>query len=206
MNSMVGTSHHRSSHQAIPWTLLVACFGFLSLDGIGQLGWAGDLSSKPTSLQPIIASAEFGPSATRSCRRVDLLGTWQLVTYSARFRAKDPAAPYLYPHQLFQFSVDGSMKSAHSPKAFVGAPGHILGKVPSVLRYEMDPDYPGRVTVKSSGPRATAETWQCLTITSEDRKNPNNPAFVGTGDLVMTLVGKNGEPLFVRYLRKPSHR
>jgi hypothetical protein len=136
---------------------------------------------------------------------MDLLGTWRLVTYSARFRVKDPAAPYLYPHQLFQFSIDGSMKSAHSPKAFVEPPGHILGKVPSVLRYEMDPVYPGRVTVKSDGAGTGAETWQCLTITS-DRKDPNSPVSVGTGDLVMTLVGKNGQPLFVRYLRKPSRR
>jgi hypothetical protein len=201
---MTGMIHHLLVRWSISWTLLVACFGVLSLD-TRQLGWARDLSSNPTPLDPIVASAEFDPSATRSCRRVDLLGTWQLVTYSTRFRAKDPTAPYLYPHQLFQFSVDGSMKSAHSPKAFVGSPGHILGQVPSVLRYEMDPDYPGRVTVKASGPRAAAETWQCLAITSE-HKDPSGPASVGTGDLVMTLVGKNGEPLFVRYLRKPSHR
>jgi hypothetical protein len=203
---MLSLSHRRSSHRVIvSCAFLVACLGFLSLDAMGQVDWAADLSLKPLSLYPITASAAADPSAPRSCRRVDLLGTWQLVTYSARFRAKDPAAPYLYPHQLFQFSIDGSMKSAHSPKAFVESPGYILGKVPSVLRYEMDPDYPGRIMVKSSGSGISAETWQCLTITSE-RKDPNHPASVGTGDLVMTLVGKNGEPLFVRYLRKPSPR
>lgn len=202
---MMGRSHPLSGHRIISWTFLVACLGFLSLDTVGRFGWAGDLSSKAMPLHSIAASLEIDSSATRSCRRMDLLGTWQLVTYSARFRAKDPTAPYLYPHQLFQFSIDGSMKSAHSPKAFIESPGHILGKVPSVLRYEMDPDYPGLVMVKSSGPGAAAETWQCLTITS-DRQNPNHPMSVGTGDLVMTLMGRNGEPLFIRYLRKPSRR
>lgn len=203
---MINQSHHGTSHRPMVWwTFLVTCLSVLSLDAMEQLGRAEDSSSNPLPLHSIAVSAVFDPSAARSCRRVDLLGTWQLVTYSARFRAKDPTAPYLYPHQLFQFFVDGSMKSAHSPKAFVGSPGHILGKVLPGLRYEMDPEYPGRVTVKSSGPGATAETWQCLTITS-DHQDPNGPVSVGTGDLVMTLVGKHGEPLFVRQLRKPARR
>ncbi|MGE3151436.1 MAG: hypothetical protein AB7G48_02345 [Nitrospiraceae bacterium] len=185
--------------------LLIAWLGLLSLDAEWQLGWADDRPSKPTALHSIVEAAESDPFATRSCRRVDLLGTWELVTFTARFRAKDPTAAYLYPHQVFQFSVDGSMKSAHSPKAFVGSPGHILDKVPSVLRYEMDADYPGRITVRSNGSGTAAETWQCLTITS-DQTGRNRPVPASPGDLVMTLVGKNGEPLFVRYLRKPSRR
>ena len=55
---------------------------------------------------------------SRFCKASDLVGTWRLVKFSSPYQFKDPQAPFLMPYQMFQFSKDGTMKSAHSGVPF----------------------------------------------------------------------------------------
>ncbi len=155
-------------------------------------------------LVPVIGDAGDRPAAadkpfSRFCKARDLVGTWRLVKYTTPYEFKDPNAPYLLPYQVFQFTADGSMKSAHSPKPFQENPGNLFQAIPAVVTYGLERD--GMVTVRAKGAATAAETWHCVAII-RDRKDEQHQVFMKRGDLVMTLMGKNGQPLFVRQLRK----
>jgi len=137
--------------------------------------------------------------SSRFCKPHDLVGTWRVVKWTSEFQFKDPNAPYLLPHQLFQFSADGSMKSAHSAKAFAEGPKKVFQAMPAVVTYSFNQD--GIVTVKAKDPTGASETWHCVSMT-RDRADDQQNAFLKKGDIVMTLVGKNGQPLYARQMRK----
>ena len=50
----------------------------------------------------------------RTCAGQDLLGNWQLMAFDSSYRFKNPQAPYLFRHQVFQYSKRGGAKSVHS--------------------------------------------------------------------------------------------
>jgi hypothetical protein len=159
--------------------------------------FAGAGESRAT--KPATGRAAAGNPFSRFCKAHDLVGTWHLVKYTTPYEFKDPNAPYLLPYQVFQFTADGNMKSAHSPKPFRENPGKMFQAIPAVVTYGFERD--GLVTVRAKGAAAAAETWHCVAIT-QDRNDEEHQVFMKRGDLVMTLVGKNGQPLFVRQLRK----
>jgi hypothetical protein len=136
---------------------------------------------------------------SRFCKAQDLVGTWKLVKYSSQYEFKDPNAPFLMPHQVFHFSDRGSMKSAYSAKPFAGDPKKVLQQVPDEVNYAFERE--GLMTLKAKSAPAGAETWHCVAITV-DKKDDVHQAAMKKGDVVMTLVGKNGQPVFVRQLRK----
>ncbi|MGH7205307.1 MAG: hypothetical protein ACREI2_03750, partial [Nitrospiraceae bacterium] len=84
--------------------------------------------------------------SSRFCKPQDLVGTWRVMKWTSEFQFKDPNAPYLLPHQLFQFSADGSMKSAHSAKAFTGDPRKVFQAMPAVVTYSFNQE--GMVTIQ----------------------------------------------------------
>ena len=143
------------------------------------------------------AAADKLPS--RFCKPQDLVGTWRVVKWISEFQFKDPNAPYLLPHQLFHFSADGSMKSAHSAKAFDGDPKKMFQAMSAVVAYSFNQD--GMITIKAKGSPGASETWHCVSMT-QDRADDRQKAFLKKGDIVMTLVGKNGQPLYARQMRK----
>jgi hypothetical protein len=59
----------------------------------------------------------------------------------------------------------------------------------------------GRVVLKTRGHTETVETWTCRVIT-QDPEAMGDGTRLQRGDLVMTLIGSNGQGLFVRHLRK----
>lgn len=136
---------------------------------------------------------------SRFCKAGDLVGTWRLVKFDSQYQFKDPHAPYLMPHQLFSFSKDGVMKSAHSPQPFRDQPARVLEAIPSAVNYSFERE--GMVALKAKGMPTAAETWHCVAIT-EDRNDVQRRVTMKRGDLVMTLVGQNGQPVFIRQLRK----
>ncbi len=138
-------------------------------------------------------------SHSRPCKPVDLLGTWRLLTYDSPYRFKNPRAPYLQPHQLFQFTSDGGMKSAHSPVPIQEDPAQVFARIPSDMAFSLDRQ--GLVSVQAHGTAETKEMWQCVAITRDRHDGEHHPAMK-RGDILMKLVGANGETMFMRQLRK----
>lgn len=146
-----------------------------------------------------IAPPAWNPSISRSCTPADLLGTWRLVKYASPYRFKDPRAAYLLPHQLFQFSPDGGMKSAHSALPITEQPDLVFSRIPRAISYAVEPD--SLVTVQAPEAGGAKETWQCVAIV-RDASLQEPRLKMKRGDVVLTLVGKQGQPIFVRLLRK----
>src|SRR5436309_2696091 len=124
--------------------------------------------------------------SSRFCKPQDLVGTWRVVKWTSDFQFKDPNAPYLLPHQLFQFSANGSMKSAHSAKAFAEDPKKLFQTMPAVVTYSFNQE--GMITIQAKDSAGASETWHCVSMT-RDRSDDQQKAFLKKGDIVMTLVG-----------------
>jgi len=138
---------------------------------------------------------------TRICADRDLLGNWRLVTFDSSYRFRNPRAPYLFPHQVFQYSPRGGLKSAHSLRPIPDGPDRVFDSIPSGMTYRVEQG--GLVVLKTSGHDEAVETWACRVVT-KDSEEPTRGPSMQRGDLVMTLLGANGQALFVRHLRKAA--
>ncbi|MBP8154053.1 MAG: hypothetical protein KAX87_02115 [Nitrospira sp.] len=136
---------------------------------------------------------------SRACAADDLPGNWQLVAFDSSYRFRNPQAPYLFPHQAFQYSQRGGVKSAHSLQPLSGDPDQLFEAVPLDMTYRVEGK--GRVVLKTKEHDETVETWSCRVIT-KDPEGMGDPTMLQRGDLVMTLMGSHGQGLFVRHLRK----
>ncbi len=166
----------------------VLAAGVLSFVGGGQAAWAG--SSKGRGSEK---------SIVRACTMKDVVGSWKLVKWNAPVHFNNAHAPYVMPHQVFQFDEDGGVKSAHSDQAFEGGPAKVLQNVPSVVTYQVGAN--GVVTVWAKERPDASETWECNAVT-ENVDDQKRQVHLKRGDVVMTLLGKDGQPLYVRQLRK----
>ncbi len=161
-------------------------------------------------LSPAVWEAEAGETkrsaasalASRFCTLSDLVGTWRLVRFETRYQFKDPNAPYLLPHQVFQFAKNGDMKSASSSKPFERDSFKVLQSMPAQVTYGMKRN--GMVVLKAKGAPDATESWHCVAMT-QDRTDEVHETVLRRGDLVMTLIGPNGQPVLVRQLRKGTH-
>ena len=162
--------------------------GIFTVVGGGQTVWAG--AGKGQGAEK---------SIVRTCTAKDLVGSWSLVKWNAPVHFNNPHAPYVMPHQVFQFGEDGGLKSAHSEEAFDVSPAKVLQRVPSVVNYRVGSN--GVVTVQAKERPEASETWECHTVVDnvDDQKRQ---VHLKRGDVVMTLLGKDGQPLYVRQLRK----
>ncbi|GKS60351.1 hypothetical protein YTPLAS18_38780 [Nitrospira sp.] len=167
--------------------------------------WSGYTLAEPVVRQSTLYRGAALPhvesSGSRLCRPSDMVGTWQLVGYGSRRDLTRTDAPYAYPYQVFRFGHEGTMQSAHSRTAFLETPAQILARVPTDLRYEMAANSQGLLTVTPRGAEEPAETWYCRTLTV-DQIDLARRMLLRRGDVVLTLVGKSGAPLFTRHLRK----
>ncbi len=137
--------------------------------------------------------------SVRTCTQEDLLGNWQLIRFDSPYQFRDPYAPYLLPHQVFQYSKDGAMKSAHSARPIAGSPDQVFDAIPLAMSYRMR--LGGIVTLVKNGDDRVVETWRCAAVTGA-QQDPDQQVAMKRGDLVMTLIGKQGQVVFVRHLRK----
>ena len=142
-------------------------------------------------------------NSSRVCADNDLLGNWQLVAFDSSYRFRNPQAPYLFPHQVFQYSNQGGAKSVHSLRPILGSPDQVFGTVPPDMIYRVEGN--GRVILKTKGREGTVETWSC-TVVIQGREMAGGGSALQSGDLVMTLLGSDGQALFVRHLRKSVGR
>ena len=139
--------------------------------------------------------------ALRSCAGEDVLGNWSLVTFDSSYRFQNPQAPYLFPYQLFQYSSERGAKSAHSRMPILGSPDRVFETVPQDMTYRVEQG--GRVLLKIGGHDEVVEIWSCSVVT-RDREARGGGSDLQRGDLLMTLLGRNGQALFVRHLRKQA--
>lgn len=138
-------------------------------------------------------------SYSRSCTGEDLPGIWSLVTFDSSYRFKNPQAPYLFPYQLFHYSREQGAKSAHSRTPIFENSERVFEAVPLDLTYRVEPG--GRVVLKTKEQGAVVEVWSCSVVGHDPRAKDDRTAL-RRGDVVMTLLGSHGQPLFVRHLRK----
>ena len=137
----------------------------------------------------------------RACARRDLLGNWELVAFDSPYRFRNPQAPYLFPHQVFQYSTRGAVKSAHSLRPILDKPDTIFEAVPVEMTYQVD--HRGRLLHKAKGQDQPVERWSCEVVLQR-REAIGSGNDMRRGDLIMTLMGTGGQPLFVRHLRKSA--
>ncbi len=138
-------------------------------------------------------------SHSRPCEPADLPGIWRLLTYDSPRRFKNPHAPYLQPHQLFQFTSNGGMRSVHSSIPIRDNPVQVFQGSPSDMAYSLEPH--GLLLVQAHGTAETKESWQCVAIMHDRYDGQRHPAMK-RGDILMKLIGTRGQILFVRQLRK----
>ncbi len=169
---------------------------------IGVLGWGpADAKDHSTakSLTRTVPTAHG--HALRSCAADDVLGNWSLVTFASSYRFRNPQAPYLFPYQLFQYTSERSAKSAHSRTPIPGSPDRVFETVPTDMTYRVEQG--GRIVLKTEGRGEVREIWSCSVVT-RDREAWEGGSDLQRGDVLMTLLGRNGQALFVRHLRKQA--
>lgn len=140
-------------------------------------------------------------SASRPCQPFDLIGVWTLVSYEVAGQPRRAHAPYLLPYQAFQFASNGTVKSMHSQQAFAEDRQALFEAIPAALRYDMTRAAQGTIVVHASDSATPAETWSCRRMTL-DHVDLLQHRILQQGDLVLTLIGTTGAPLFTRQLRR----
>jgi hypothetical protein len=135
----------------------------------------------------------------RSCTQNELVGKWQLIKFDSPYQFRDPHAGYLLPYQMFQYSKQGGVKSAHSPKPLMNSTDEMFDAIPPAMSYQFQ--HGGIVRLTKQGREGIVETWRCA-IFIEDGVVSDRDGTLQRGDLIMTLVGRHGDSLFVRYLRR----
>ncbi|HQV10870.1 MAG TPA: hypothetical protein PKW52_06000 [Nitrospira sp.] len=175
------------------WALLTACCAMILTSESAE---ATDRSHAKSLTRPgLTAPASY----SRSCTGEDLPGIWSLVTFDSSYRFKNPQAPYLFPYQLFHYSREQGAKSAHSRTPIFENSERVFEAVPLDLTYRVEPG--GRVVLKTKEQGAVVEVWSCSVVGHDPRAKDDRTAL-RRGDVVMTLLGSHGQPLFVRHLRK----
>lgn len=177
------------------WMRILLVVGYWTL-----LGWlSADASDHLLAKSVTPEGASMPVRSARACSSEDLLGNWDLVKYDSSYRFKNQRAPYLFPYQVFQYSLRGSAKSLHSLRPIVGQSDALFSPVPVEVLYQVKKG--GRVSLMTRGRVKPVETWVCEVV-MEGRPMDEQAGAQGRGDLVMTLIGSEGQPLFVRHLRK----
>lgn len=177
--------------------------GLLVVAGCVSLTCVGAVEAKDRSMAKSLARTGSAIQAgyAHACTRHDLLGNWELVAFDSPYRFRNPQAPYLFPHQFFQYSTQGGVKSAHSLRPILENPDRIFETVPLEMTYQVERR--GRLLLKAKGQHQPVERWSCEIVT-QDRKDMGLGSTLQRGDLIMTLLGTGGQPLFVRHLRKSA--
>ncbi len=175
---------------------------FIVAGCVSAMGWC-PVEAKDRSVAKSLTRTGLAAhgNSSRACAGHDLLGNWQLVAFDSSYRFRNPQAPYLFPHQVFQYSNQGGAKSAHSRRPIIEQPDQLFEAVPMDMTYRVEGA--GRIVLKTKGHNEVVETWSC-TVVTQDREAMGDGTDLQRGDLVMTLMGSNGQALFVRYLRKSA--
>jgi hypothetical protein len=136
---------------------------------------------------------------SRSCTEEDVAGNWHLIGFDSRYRFRDPHAAYLFPYQIFQYSKEGGVKSVHSTKPITEPTNETFNAIPPAMSYRLQ--LGGIMRLSKQGQEGVVETWRCVVLT-EGYDPSVRQRSLQRGDLMMTLLGRDGQRLFIRHLRK----
>lgn len=161
--------------------------------------WPAEAKNHPIAKSLPKPGSSLQAGTARTCGGEDVLGNWELVRFDSSYRFRNPQAPYLFPHQVFQYSNQGGAKSVHSLYPIVGNQTTVFGAVPLDMTYHIERR--GRVVLKARGRDEPVETWSCEMVT-QGHVTAGEGRAVQRGDLIMTLLGSEGQALFVRHLRR----
>jgi hypothetical protein len=148
-------------------------------------------------------STNAGASYHRPADASDIAGLWKVVKWTAYFPIleKDRLNPFYRDYQWYLYGKDGSLKSLSSTRDSNAKDVlKALKTAPDVVRYDLDKNV--LRTTRSDLPDRK-ETWSCSMIVEEKHDFSKNVAL-NKGDLVMSLLNRDGKVVYVRQLRKLS--
>lgn len=182
---------HARQYKERPWLQLT------TMTVAGLICWLG------TESPPVLAKPSSANGYHRACTASDIVGTWEVVKWRAlvTFGEKDKGSSYFHPHQLYQFTADGTLKSMTSTQPFESGSSRALDRVPKVISYHF-PSAGQLETTRTDLP-SHRELWVCHLVTKHV-EDASHQVDLRQGDVVMTLLDRNGKPLFIRQLRRMS--
>lgn len=170
-------------------------FQLTTIVAVGLTCWLATESSV------VLAKPPSANGYHRPCTASDIVGTWEVTKWRAlvTFDEKDKNSPYFHPHQLYQFTEDGALKSMTSTKAFHGDSSDTFGRIPKVISYRFSSN--GRLEATRTDLPGHKELWICHFVTTHV-KDASRQVDLRKGDVVMTLLDRQGAPLYIRQLRR----
>ncbi len=164
----------------------------------GLIGWLA------TDSATVSAKTSSESGYHRACTASDIVGTWQVVKWRplVKFSEKDKSSSYFHPHQLYQFTADGTLKSMTSTRPFDSGSSRAFDRVPKVISYHFPSN--GQLETRRTDSPGHGERWVCHFVT-KDVKDASRQVDLRQGDVVMTLLGREGKPIFIRQLRRLSN-
>ncbi|MGD9723788.1 MAG: hypothetical protein AB7O59_04445 [Pirellulales bacterium] len=140
------------------------------------------------------------PAGSRPATAADLVGNWQVVQWSTMVEASQLGS-YAAPYQWYGFDSDGALRSMTSNQLNANARQirKTLENMPVGMRYAVPSA--GKVeTMQVDAPNAR-ESWRALMVTRSARDAAAG-IDLQQGDVVMTLLGADEQPLYTRQMRR----
>ena len=159
---------------------------------------AAPASAGKRVLSPAKTTSEY----SRLCEKSDIIGFWKVIKWTPYFHipAKDWNKPAFMKFQWYLFYDNGTIKTLFAQKEFTNAEVEKKLKDPkSPLLFKFENR--GFLRITSSEEKSLNEHWRCALVTrdiSEKSMNIN----IEKGDILMTLLSKNDDVLYVRQLRR----
>lgn len=152
----------------------------------------------------VFADAQRG---VRPCLTSDLIGTWEMRSINSKIKI-NPTDPFGWPHQRFKFDIRGDVKEMTSTTPIEGNEAVIqkFDSAASTSRFSLNEQ-----GVLSISKLESPETENCMcTYAMRDvppealLKLPESKRaqVPHKGDLVLTYMSRNGQPVVIKSLRK----
>ena len=151
----------------------------------------------------VLANPASPDTYHRACTARDVVGTWEVVKWRTlvTFDEKDKGSSYFHRHQLFQFAADGTLKSMTSTRPFDDRSSRAFARVPKVISYHFPSN--GQLETTRTDLPGHRELWICHFVTRRVKDAPRQ-VDLRPGDVVMTLLDRQGKPVFIRQLRRTN--
>lgn len=141
-----------------------------------------------------------GDSYERPCTGGDLPGLWKVVRWSSSLD-RDDLNSYAAPYQWYLFGRDGTLRSVTSnrPSDDVATIRTTLESLPVTVHYTCSSS--GEVRTTRKGEPGAGETWQADYV-MYDTVDSSGTIHFHAGDIVMSLLGRDGQVIYKRQMRQ----
>ena len=148
-----------------------------------------------------------GQKGVRSCLTSDLMGTWELRNMNTKIKI-DPNDPFGWPYQRFSFDRRGDVKEMMSTTPIEGNKSAVKKFENAASTSKFSLDERGILSVSKIESPLT-ERCACNVATKDIpadllAKLPasKRAQVPHQGDLVLTYMDRNGQPVIIKSLRK----